>query len=99
MYQATTPTFVLTLPNDVDLTQAETVMFSFRQGFFALDKSGDDLTVDQNTVSVYLSQSETVGLRNGIAQIQLNWTYSDGSRACTNIANVSINPNLYKAVI
>lgn len=99
MYQATTPTFVLTLPNEVDLTQAKTVMFSFRQGGFALDKSGNDLTVEPNTVSVYLSQAETVGLRNGLAQIQLNWAYDDGSRACTNIVNVSINPNLYEAVI
>ncbi len=99
MFQATTPTFVLTLPDDVDLTQAETVMFSFRQGSFSIDKSGEDLTVEANTVSVYLSQSETVGLRNGLAQIQLNWTYADGSRDCTNIANVSVNPNLYKAVI
>lgn len=99
MYQATTPTFVLTLPNTVDLTEAETVMFSLRQGFYALDKSGEDLTVEAQTVSVYLTQAETLALKSGLAQMQLNWTYPDGSRACSNIANVSIDPNLYKAVI
>lgn len=99
MYQATTPTFVLTLPNTVDLTEAETVMFSLRQGFYALDKIGSDLTVEAQTVSVYLTQAETLALKSGLAQMQLNWTYSDGSRACSDIVNVSINPNLYKAVI
>lgn len=99
MYQATTPTFVLTLPNTVDLTEAETVMFSLRQGFYALDKIGADLTVEAQTVSVYLTQAETLALKSGLAQMQLNWTYSDGSRACSDIVNVSINPNLYKAVI
>lgn len=99
MYQATTPTFVLTLPNTVDLTEAETVIFSLRQGFYALDKIGTDLTVEAQTVSVYLTQAETLALKSGLAQMQLNWTYSDGSRACSDIVNVSINPNLYKAVI
>lgn len=99
MYQATTPTFVLTVPNTVDLTQAQTVMFSLRQGFYALDKTGEDLTVEAQTVSVYLTQAETLALKSGLAQMQLNWTYSDGSRACSDIVNVSINPNLYKAVI
>ena len=99
MVQATTPTFVLTLPNTVDLTQTHNLYFTMKQGGVSVQKSTDDLTVDGYTVSVYLSQSETLKVGVGTAQIQLNWTYSDGSRACTNIASVKVDDNLLKEVV
>ena len=100
MIQGTTPTFVLTLPQTVDLTEAEHVMFSMTQGSAVVEKTDADLTVTANTVSVLLTQAET--LRFSIyseAKIQLNWTYSDGSRACSDIKTVPVGENLHKAVI
>ena len=97
MVQATTPTIIMTLPNDVDLTEAQTVMFSLVQGSSVIRKVIENAEAHQ--VSVYLTQEETLGLSNGNAQIQLNWTYADGSRACTNIVNINVTPNLLKAVI
>lgn len=96
MVQATTPTFVLTLPDTVDLTQAKNVYFSLVQGSTIIKKLIDEPEAHQ--VSVYLTQAETLGL-NGVAQMQLNWTYADGSRACTNIVNVTVDPNLLRAVV
>ena len=97
MVQATTPTIIMTLPNDVDLTEAQTVMFSLVQGSSVIRKVIENAEAHQ--VSVYLTQEETLGLSIGNAQIQLNWTYADGSRACTNIVNINVTPNLLKAVI
>lgn len=97
MVQATTPTIIMTLPNDVDLTEAQTVVFSLVQGSSVIRKVIENAEAHQ--VSVYLTQEETLGLSNGNAQIQLNWTYADGSRACTNIVNINVTPNLLKAVI
>ena len=99
MVQATTPTFILTLPDTVDLSQAVNIYFSFRQKNVIIEKSGDDLTVDGQTVSVYLSQAETLHLVSGAAQIQLNWTYANGSRACSNIVLVQVTENLLKEVV
>ena len=99
MVQATTPTFILTLPDTVDLSQAANVYFSMRQKNALIEKTGDDLTVDGQTVSVYLSQAETLQLVSGAAQIQLNWTYANGSRACSNIVSVQVTENLLKEVV
>lgn len=99
MVQATTPTFILTLPDTVDLSQAANIYFSLRQKNVIIEKSNDDLTVDGQTVSVHLSQAETLQLVSGAAQIQLNWTYANGSRACSNIVSVQVTENLLKEVV
>ena len=99
MVQATTPTFILTLPNDIDLGQAVHVYFTMRQNGSVIEKSDSDLAIDANEVSVYLSQEETLKLSIGAARLQLNWTYANGSRACSTIATVTVDENLLKAVV
>ena len=97
MVQATTPTIIMNLPETVDLTQAQTIVFSLVQGSTNIKKTITD--VEAHQVSVFLSQTDTLGLSNGTAQVQLNWTYPDGNRACTDIVNINVTPNLLKAVI
>lgn len=99
MVQATTPTFVLTLPNTVDLTQIENMYFSLRQNTTEIKKTGEDLVIDGQTVSVYLSQAETLPILSGTASIQLNWTYANGARACSNIVSVNVSGNLLQEVV
>lgn len=99
MVQATTPTFILTLPSDVDLSEAAHVYFTLKQKNAEIVKEDTDLTIDGNEVSVYMTQAETVKLSVGAALIQLNWTYANGSRACSTIATVTVDENLLKAVV
>ena len=99
MVQATTPTFVLTLPQDIDLGEAAHVYFTLRQNGSVIEKSDTDLTIDANEVEVYLPQEETLKLSIGAARLQLNWTYANGSRACSTIATVTVDENLLKAVV
>lgn len=99
MVQATTPTFVLTLPNTVDLSIAQNIYFSIEQGQVKMMKTGTDLSVDGQNVSVYFSQAETLQFKEGNALIQLNWTYPDGSRACTFIKSIPVGKNLINEVL
>lgn len=99
MVQATTPTFILTLPEDVDLSQANNVYFSLKQGIVEITKTDEDMVIEGRTVSVYLSQSETLQFRQGAADLQLNWTYANGSRACSVIKRIDVAPNLLKEVV
>lgn len=99
MVQATTPTFILTLPNTVDLSEVANIYFSLRQNGVQIEKTGENLTIDGQAVSVYLSQAETLQLISGSAQIQLNWTYPNGARACSNIVSVQVSENLLKEVV
>lgn len=99
MYQATTPTFVLTLPNTVDLSQASKVVFAISQEQTIIEKTGDALTISGQTVSVYFTQAETLKFHAGSVKLQLNWVYADGSRACSNVVSIRVNENLVKKVI
>lgn len=98
MIKATTPTFVCTLPSDIDLSTAENVYFSISQKGLTITKSSG-LEISGNVVEVFLSQSETIQLMAGIAQVQLNWTYAGGVRAASEIVNVAITDNLLKEVV
>lgn len=99
MVQATTPTFVLTLPETVDLTLAQNVVFTIVQGSLKIVKTTSELTYTERVVSVYLTQEETLQFTKGTARLQLNWTYSNGERACSNIVNVEVSPNLLTEVL
>ena len=99
MVQATTPTFILTLPQNIDLGEAAHVYFTLKQNDTEIEKSDADLAIDENEVSVYLSQAETLMLSVGRARIQLNWTYANGARACSTVAIVEVTENLLKAVV
>ena len=103
MYKGITPTFTLTLPEAVDLGEAQNVYVTFADKFgHSLRKSGDELTVDGNTVSVFLDQGETLGFATGLAMVQVNWTYSDSGktkRACSTIGKVKFADNLENGVL
>lgn len=104
MIRGTTPTFTLTLLDDnVDLTEASNVYASFKQApknncfresSEEVRKFGQDIVVRKNEVDVYFNQTDSLGFKEGRLYIQLNWTYSDGSRACSNIISVPVGPNL-----
>ncbi len=99
MIQYTTPTFVLTLPETVDLTLVQNLYFTLTQGKTELQKAGDSLVVEGQTVSVYLSQEESGKFTNGKASLQLNWVYANGARACSTIVAVDVGRNLLDEVV
>ena len=100
MIRGTTPTFKLTIADQsVDLTDATNVYATFQQRNSTLTKTGASLTVTEHEVDVYLTQAETLAFSSGGLEIQLNWTYSGGERACTNIVRINIGDNLVPEVL
>lgn len=100
MVRGTTPTFRLYLNDEyVDLTQAVNVYVSFEQKDVLITKTGEDLEILTDEVDVYLSQSETLKFIKGNVEIQLNWTYLDGRRACSNIITIEVDRNLIGDVL
>lgn len=98
MVRATTPTFLLTLPQSVNLEFAKNVYFTISQGK-DLTITKTDLEIHENEVSVYFSQEETLRFAAGTVRIQLNWTYPTGERACSEIVNVNVTDNLLGEVV
>lgn len=104
MIQGTTPTFTFKIKdNTVDLSEATNVYVTLAQGIKLIEKQGSDLQIDGATVSVWLTQEESLKLTEGInVEVQVNWTYSDGDqlrRAATVVKSISVNKQLLKRVI
>ena len=101
MVRGTTPTFSLYIAdNEVDLTQALNVYATFKQQGTIITKTGTDLQiVTARQVNIYMSQEDTLKFVPGKMEIQLNWTYPAGLRACSNIAYVMVAPNLIGSVL
>lgn len=99
MVQATTPTFIFTLPSEIDLSQAENVYVTIKQVGTVITKKGSAITIDANKVYVTLTQAETVRFVSGNLATQLNWTYENGIRAASNIVVIPVTPNLLQEVV
>lgn len=98
--KGTTPTFKLILNDDsVDLTQARNVYATFKQNTKEITKTGEDIAISEREVDVYLSQEETLAFTYGKIEIQLNWTYGNNERACSEIVAVNIANNLIERVL
>jgi len=94
-----TPTFTLTFTDQgLDLTAANHVYVTFRNKV-TLTKSDSDLTIAPKQIDVYLTQEETLAFRQGATEIQVNWTYGNGSRAASETVSYLFSNNLLDVVV
>lgn len=95
IYRGTTPTVFLIFPQeDVDFTLVHNVYVTFSSNLKSVTKSGEDLDVAANTISVWLTQRDTLGFQLDEVEVQANWTYDSGRRGCSTIEKIEIDRNL-----
>ena len=96
----TTPTFTFTFqePN-LNLTEATNVYVTFRSRGYTVTKMGDDLTVGEKEISVFLSQKDTSKFDVDDVEIQANWTMPGGRRAASEKILYPISEQLLQRVI
>lgn len=105
MIRGTTPTFRLTVTGIADLTPAEHVYVTVQQGPVLLTLTGEELEIEANVISCYLTQEKSLQLiERQKAKIQVNWTYAaDGAgvvkRAATVVKEITIGEQLVKKVL
>lgn len=108
MIRGTTPTFTLRITNGgdtLDLTQASGVHVTIRQNGQIITKTGDDISIAAQSVSCWLTQEESLSLRENMdAEVQINWTYGDSEtgtakRAATIPKHMRIIRQLYPEVL
>ena len=97
MYRGTTPTMTLMLPEGTDFTGA-TVYVSLSDDRRHEILRIENPEIDGNTISLYLTQAQTLGLPARVL-VQVNWTYGSGQRACSNIVSFDTKKNLIEEVL
>lgn len=98
MRQGTTPTLQITV-NNIDLADMEHIYVVFEQNGNLLKKSMTDLKVENNVISVLLTQEETLSFKNGNCNIQLRMVTYDGIAMASPIKTVNVYSVLNKEVI
>lgn len=98
MRQGTTPTIQITV-NNIDLADMERIYVVFEQNGNLLKKSMTDLKVENNVISVLLTQEETLSFKNGNCNIQLRMITYDGIAMASPIKTVNVYSVLNKEVI
>ena len=100
MTRGTTPTITLTV-NEVDLTDLKSVYVTFCQsGKMLTKRKGDEgVEITEHTVSVLLSQEETLKFCPGTAEVQLRGLTNGDNAFATNVGRVTVKEVLLKEVI
>ena len=78
----------------LDLTDANNVYVTFSSNLKSVTKRGEDLIVEPNRVSVFLSQKDTLGFQLDSVEVQVNWTYDDKKRSGSSIETIAVDRNL-----
>lgn len=105
MIRGTTPMIRMNVTNggELDLTQVEDIYVTLRQGSTIITKK-DGLEVDAQSVGFSFTQRESLKLKEGPAEVQINWVYVDpednvNRRAATRIQKIEISGQLLDEVI
>lgn len=102
MIRGTTPDYLLTVTGK-DLT-SDKVFVTIKQNTGALiTKTNDDLDIEYSnsntTIGLTLTQEDTLGLKEGTADIQIRFIDSDGKAEATGIMPILVSRVLLERVI
>lgn len=98
----TTPTLSLTFDeSEVNFLETRNIYISMESKDCSIVKRGDDpgVFISEHQIDIYLSQEETLSFGPLPTDIQVNWTYADGSRAASNIVRYRFGQNLLDKVV
>lgn len=95
IYKGTTPTFVFTFA-DFDPTTASKVLCSFSNG---LEITDEDMDITSESVSIWLSQEQTLAMPTSSVSVQFNFLFADGQRAASTVKTIWFDRNLHNEVM
>lgn len=97
MYRGSTPTH--NIETDIDLTGASAVYVTYHQGGTIITKTGESLVITKNSISVTLSQEDTLSFKAGKVQMQVRYVMPDGTADASEIVSFDVGSILLDGVI
>lgn len=101
LIRGTTPTIIITVQTEIDLHQvAEVWIYISQQNKVKVDKQLENVTFnyEERTMTVTLSQEDTLNLKEGDALFQIRLLLMDGTALATLASKVDVKP-IYKGGI
>lgn len=99
MRRGTTPTHIFGV--DVDLRDAAVIYITYRQGGKnVLEKTGEDIEVEEEEIRTTLTQADTLAFStSGAVEIQIRAKFPDGAAIASQVIRTSANVILKEGVI
>ena len=98
MRRGTTPANVFMV--DVDLRDAVKLYVTYKQGGKTIiEKTIDDVEITEESVSVELTQADTLKFKNGEVQMQIRARLPDGTALASDIMTASVSAILKDGAI
>ena len=101
IYTGLTPTYTLTFPNDVDLTQAENMVVTItdEREYVLVEIPMDELVIQPTSITFSLTQAQTLKFPS-VVLAQANWTYHGGLQRNASYKHaIDFETNLKKEVM
>lgn len=103
MYQYTTPTLPITIP-EVDFSEVSKFRIAIKSGgdeylLFVVDADDERVDAEHKTIMLELTQEQTTQLEIGKGQVQARIVYRSGKVQATQKANVSINDVIDEEIV
>lgn len=97
MRRGSTPTNTFTV--DIDLTGATIIVSYEQKGVIILEKTGSDLTVTADSITLSLSQEDTLKFNTGEVSIQIRYVFPNGAADASNIIRTTFERIIHDGVI
>lgn len=98
MYKGTTPTLTFTFTS-FNPSEAEKLILTMASGRTKWEFTEADVTCDETSVSITLSQEQTLAFPVGTVTAQFNFLMPDGSRFVSIPKQFGVEKNLYDGVM
>lgn len=96
--RGTTPTHIFDNIG-VDLRNARVYLTYSQFGANVLEKTNEDMTITENTISVTLTQEETLAFQEGTISMQIRYVMADGKADKSDIMQTRADKILKEGVI
>ena len=100
MYRGTTPTIQINVNGSDDLTSYKSIYVTFKQmPSVLIEKTKEEMSVSSDSVSITLSQEDTLKFSPGPVMIQLRAVDESGTAIASNITTIHAERILKEGVI
>lgn len=99
MTRGTTPTYTISFEEEIDFSSVTTWAVTLYQFGHTLTIEDPIVDLTENTLTITLTQEQTLLFQKGQASLQVRGVFGDGVAFASNIGCVPINPVLDERVL
>ncbi len=99
MTRGTTPTYVISFNEDLDFSKVKLWSVSMEQYPYEINIDDPVVDAENKTLTVTLTQAQTLGFRKGEAKLQVRGVFVDDTAFASNIGCVTVCPILDERVL